>query len=84
MSGAAVAGAARWIQRLSAARISTEALQRGQSRVIDASLTLIRERAKLKVALPSHFPLPFSPLPTVLLIRFHLHIPFRSTGFVSN
>uniref|UniRef100_A0A453AB17 Arginase n=1 Tax=Aegilops tauschii subsp. strangulata TaxID=200361 RepID=A0A453AB17_AEGTS len=46
---AAAAGAARWIQRLSAARISTEALERGQSRVIDASLTLIRERAKLKV-----------------------------------
>ncbi|CAM0908118.1 unnamed protein product [Alopecurus aequalis] len=45
MGGAA---AARWIRRLSAARISTEALQRGQSRVIDASLTLIRERAKLK------------------------------------
>ncbi|KAF7013191.1 hypothetical protein CFC21_027301 [Triticum aestivum] len=52
---AAAAGAARWIQRLSAARISTEALERGQSRVIDASLTLIRERAKLKVALPSPF-----------------------------
>ncbi|XBI87801.1 hypothetical protein VPH35_025835 [Triticum aestivum] len=49
MGGAAAAtGAARWIQRLSAARISTEALERGQSRVIDASLTLIRERAKLK------------------------------------
>ncbi|KAM0900881.1 hypothetical protein ACQ4PT_020349 [Festuca glaucescens] len=48
MGGAAAAGAARWIQRLNAARISTEALHRGQSRVIDASLTLIRERAKLK------------------------------------
>lgn len=47
-AAAAAAGAAKWIQRLGAAGISTEALERGQSRVIDASLTLIRERARLK------------------------------------
>lgn len=47
-----VAAGTRWIhhvRRLSAAKVSTDALERGQSRVIDASLTLIRERAKLKV-----------------------------------
>lgn len=33
-----------------------EALQRGHSRVIDTSL--LRERAKLKVALPASFPPP--------------------------
>jgi hypothetical protein len=81
--------AARWIQRLSAARISTEALQRGQSRVIDASLTLIRERAKLKVALPSHplfsyiSPHYLPPLPRCKF-RFFMHIPFRSTRSDSN
>ncbi|CAO2034343.1 unnamed protein product [Urochloa humidicola] len=51
--GGAAAGT-KWIhhiQRLSVAKVSAEAVQRGQSRVIDASLTLIRERAKLKAEL---------------------------------
>ncbi|NP_001140646.1 Arginase 1, mitochondrial [Zea mays] len=51
--GGAAAGT-KWIhhiQRLSAAKVSAEAVERGQSRVIDASLTLIRERAKLKAEL---------------------------------
>ena len=50
--GGAAAGT-KWIhhiQRLSAVKVSAEAVERGQSRVIDASLTLIRERAKLKVS----------------------------------
>lgn len=34
--------------RLDAAKVSAALLEKGQSRVIDASLTLIRERAKLK------------------------------------
>jgi hypothetical protein len=67
-SAAAAAGAARWIQRLSTARISTEALERGQSRVIDASLTLIRERAKLKVALSPSFISVSPPLPAATTI----------------
>jgi arginase len=49
-----VAAGTRWIhhvRRLSAAKVSADALERGQSRVIDASLTLIRERAKLKAEL---------------------------------
>nr|CAB3480638.1 unnamed protein product [Digitaria exilis]CAB3486356.1 unnamed protein product [Digitaria exilis] len=49
-----VAAGTKWIhhiQRLSAAKVSAEAVERGQSRVIDASLTLIRERAKLKAEL---------------------------------
>jgi len=33
---------------LNAAKVSAAMLEKGQSRVIDASLTLIRERAKLK------------------------------------
>ncbi|KAL6650212.1 hypothetical protein ACP70R_009137 [Stipagrostis hirtigluma subsp. patula] len=52
MGGAAAA--TKWLhhlQRLSAAKVSAEAVERGQSRVIDASLTLIRERAKLKAEL---------------------------------
>uniref|UniRef100_A0A0E0P4E2 Arginase 1, mitochondrial n=1 Tax=Oryza rufipogon TaxID=4529 RepID=A0A0E0P4E2_ORYRU len=48
-------GARYWwihhVRRLSAAKVSADALERGQSRVIDASLTLIRERAKLKAEL---------------------------------
>ncbi|KAG2564652.1 hypothetical protein PVAP13_7NG077656 [Panicum virgatum] len=48
------AAGTKWIhhiQRLCAAKVSAEAVERGQSRVIDASLTLIRERAKLKAEL---------------------------------
>ncbi|KAJ6335007.1 hypothetical protein OIU78_011777 [Salix suchowensis] len=37
-----------YLQNLKTANISPELLERGQNRVIDASLTLIRERAKLK------------------------------------
>jgi len=33
---------------LNAAKVSAAMLEKGQNRVIDASLTLIRERAKLK------------------------------------
>lgn len=36
-----------------------DSLKQGQNRVVDASLTLIRERARLKVAAPTlsrHFP----------------------------
>jgi arginase len=49
--GGAAAGT-KWFQhlrRLSSSKVSAEAVERGQSRVIDASFTLIRERAKLKV-----------------------------------
>ncbi|TVU06860.1 hypothetical protein EJB05_46912, partial [Eragrostis curvula] len=51
--GGAAAGT-KWfqhLQRLSASKVSAEAVERGQNRVIDASLTLIRERAKLKAEL---------------------------------
>ncbi|TKY63704.1 Arginase 1 [Spatholobus suberectus] len=37
-----------YMPRLNAAKVSAALLEKGQSRVIDASLTLIRERAKLK------------------------------------
>lgn len=40
-----------YLQKLSAANVSAALLEKGQNRVIDASLTLIRERAKLKVYL---------------------------------
>ena len=66
--GSAAAGT-KWIhhiQRLSAVKVSAEAVERGQSRVIDASLTLIRERAKLKVSPSLKIPflfLGFSPYP---------------------
>jgi len=62
--GGAAAGT-KWIhhiQRLSAAKVSTEAVERGQSRVIDASLTLIRERAKLKVSACIHSPAHSIPI----------------------
>ena len=36
-------------QKPSAANVPAELIENGQNRVIDASLTLIRERAKLKV-----------------------------------
>lgn len=36
-------------QKLNAANVPATLLEKGQNRVIDASLTLIRERAKLKV-----------------------------------
>ncbi|WRX30922.1 Ureohydrolase - like 2 [Theobroma cacao] len=37
-----------YLQKLSAANIPSDLIEKGQSRVIDASLTLIREKAKLK------------------------------------
>ncbi|KAK4578601.1 hypothetical protein RGQ29_028624 [Quercus rubra] len=37
-----------FFHKLNAANVPTDLLEKGQSRVIDASLTLIRERAKLK------------------------------------
>lgn len=37
------------MHKLNAANIPTDLLEKGQNRVIEASLTLIRERAKLKV-----------------------------------
>lgn len=87
--GGAAAGT-KWIhhiQRLSAAKVSAEAVERGQSRVIDASLTLIRERAKLKVGQsipqdPFFSPfLAFSLIPVILLYTLPalvlLNIPFR-------
>lgn len=42
-----------YLQKLKAANIPTALLEKGQNRVIDASLTLIRERAKLKVQMQS-------------------------------
>ena len=36
-------------KQLSAANVPAALIEKGQNRVIDASLTLIRERAKLKV-----------------------------------
>ena len=41
--------AIHYLHKLSAANIPTDLIEKGQNRVIDASLTLIRERAKLKV-----------------------------------
>ena len=38
-----------YLQKLKAAKIPSELIEKGQNRVIDASLTLIREKAKLKV-----------------------------------
>ena len=38
-----------YFQKLNAANIPTALIEKGQNRVIEASLTLIRERAKLKV-----------------------------------
>lgn len=45
-----------FLQRLNAANVSTALLEKGQNRVIDASLTLIRERAKLKACHLSFYP----------------------------
>lgn len=82
--GGAAAGT-KWIhhiQRLSAAKVSAEAVERGQSRVIDASLTLIRERAKLKVSasigwLPSlKIPAPMILILSTCCLFFWI---FRST-----
>lgn len=39
-----------FMQRLNSASVSAALLENGQNRVIDASLTLIRERAKLKAS----------------------------------
>ncbi|KAL6650214.1 hypothetical protein ACP70R_009139 [Stipagrostis hirtigluma subsp. patula] len=47
----AMAAGTKWLhnlRRLSATKVAAEAVEQGQSRVMDASLTLIRERAKLK------------------------------------
>lgn len=38
-----------YLQRLNAANVPKDLIEKGQNRVIEASLTLIRERAKLKV-----------------------------------
>lgn len=38
-----------YLQRLKAANVPKDLIEKGQNRVIEASLTLIRERAKLKV-----------------------------------
>lgn len=38
-----------YLQKLKAANVPDVLIEKGQNRVIDASLTLIRERAKLKV-----------------------------------
>lgn len=38
-----------YLQKLKAANVPAALIEKGQNRVIDASLTLIRERAKLKV-----------------------------------
>lgn len=38
-----------YLRTLNAANFSTDLLEKGQNRVMEASLTLIRERAKLKV-----------------------------------
>lgn len=38
-----------YFQRLNDANIPTQIIENGQNRVVEASLTLIRERAKLKV-----------------------------------
>lgn len=38
-----------YLQRLNAENVPKDLIEKGQSRVIEASLTLIRERAKLKV-----------------------------------
>ncbi|KAG7013383.1 Arginase 1, mitochondrial, partial [Cucurbita argyrosperma subsp. argyrosperma] len=38
-----------YFQKLNSANVPTSLIQKGQNRVIEASLTLIRERAKLKI-----------------------------------
>ncbi|KAF0893237.1 hypothetical protein E2562_023490 [Oryza meyeriana var. granulata] len=73
-----VAAGTKWIhhvRRLSAAKVSSDALERGQSRVIDASLTLIRERAKLKVSIFT----PFPPFPFFLPPLTVPPVPLRPT-----
>lgn len=42
-------GGLRYLHKLNASNIPADLVEKGQNRVIDASLTLIRERAKLKV-----------------------------------
>ena len=39
----------RYLHKLNAANVPKDLLERGQNRVMEASLTFIRERAKLKV-----------------------------------
>ncbi|KAF8647632.1 hypothetical protein HU200_065267 [Digitaria exilis] len=75
-----VAAGTKWIhhiQRLSAAKVSAEAVERGQSRVIDASLTLIRERAKLKVSRVGPFAGSFPKNP--FFLRFPLILVYCCT-----
>ena len=75
--GGAAAGT-KWIhhiKRLSATKVSAEVVEMGQSRVIDASLTLIRERAKLKVSACIHSPahsLKFPSFLSLVLILLRL------------
>ena len=61
MSGSGIARRViHYLQKLKATNIPSDLIEKGQNRVIDASLTLIRERAKLKVynhATTSFFPL---------------------------
>jgi hypothetical protein len=57
------------MERLNSANVSSALLEKGQSRVIDASLTLIRERAKLKV---SHYLVLFCLSKSVFLWCFVL------------
>lgn len=40
-----------YMQKLHASNVPKELVEKGQNRVIEASLTLIRERAKLKVCM---------------------------------
>ena len=40
-----------FLQKLNAENVPKDLIEKGQTRVIEASLTLIRERAKLKVNL---------------------------------
>lgn len=59
------------MQKLNAANVPNDLIEKGQNRVIDASLTLIRERAKLKVVHLSI--LGFLILSLVLItVPFHL------------
>lgn len=40
-----------YMQKLQASNVPKDLVEKGQNRVIEASLTLIRERAKLKVCM---------------------------------
>ncbi|GMH28816.1 hypothetical protein Nepgr_030659 [Nepenthes gracilis] len=47
-----------YLQNLNAANVPADLIAKGQNQVIDASLTLIRERAKLKVLLEDSIIIP--------------------------